>query len=89
MGFAKLRSLTPALSQWERDLRTLTDARQSPGAQIHRSDIAVCGRRNVSLPRSIQKKRQKDEETRLTCRRVREVNKFNSRGCNPRITKPN
>src|SRR5437660_607174 len=37
-----------------------------PVAQVHRSDIAVCGRRDVSLPRSIQKRRQKDEETRLT-----------------------
>src|SRR5437667_864688 len=33
-----------------------------PVAQVHRSDIAVCGRRDVSLPRNVQK----DEETRLT-----------------------
>src|SRR5437870_1195398 len=37
-----------------------------PVAQVHRSDVAVCGRRDVSLPRSIQKRRQKDEETHLT-----------------------
>src|SRR5689334_9183527 len=37
-----------------------------PVAQVHRSDIAACGRRDVSLPRSIQKGRQKDEEARLT-----------------------
>src|SRR5437879_4160040 len=37
-----------------------------PVAQVHRSDIAVCGRRDVSLPRSNQRRRQKDEETRLT-----------------------
>jgi len=37
-----------------------------PVAQVHRSDITLCGRRDVSLPRSIQKRRQKDEETRLT-----------------------
>src|ERR1700687_112222 len=34
-----------------------------PVAQVHRSDIAVCGRRDISLPRNFQKK---DEETRLT-----------------------
>jgi len=34
-------------------------------AQVHRSDIAVCGG-DVSLPRSIQKRKQKDKETRLT-----------------------
>jgi len=33
-----------------------------PVAQVRRSDIAVCGRRDVSLPRHVQK----DEETRLT-----------------------
>src|SRR3989441_11346793 len=33
-----------------------------PVAPVHRSDIAVCGRRDVSLPRNVQK----DEETRLT-----------------------
>jgi hypothetical protein len=31
-----------------------------PVAQVHRSDIAVCGRRDVSLSRSIQKRRQKN-----------------------------
>jgi hypothetical protein len=41
---------------------TLTDARRA-GPSLY---IAVCGRRDVSLPRSIQKRRQKDEETRLT-----------------------
>src|SRR6266568_8737736 len=35
-------------------------------APVHRSDIAVCGRRDISLPRSNQRRRQKDEETRLT-----------------------
>ena len=35
-------------------------------ALVRRSDIAVCGRRDVSLPRSTQRRRQKDEETRLT-----------------------
>jgi hypothetical protein len=34
-------------------------------AQVHRADIAVCDG-DVRLPRSIQKKRQKNEETRLT-----------------------
>ena len=34
----------------------------APVAQVHRSDIAVCGRRDVSLPRNVQK----NEETRLT-----------------------
>src|SRR6184192_3061470 len=37
-----------------------------PVEPVHRSDIAVCGRRDVSLPRSNQRRRQKDEETRLT-----------------------
>jgi hypothetical protein len=41
---------------------TLTDARRA-GPSLY---IAVCGRRDVSLPRSIQKRRQKNEETRLT-----------------------
>src|SRR5437870_7778758 len=41
---------------------TLTDARRA-GPSLY---IAVCGRRDVSLPRSIQKRRQKDEETQLT-----------------------
>src|SRR5437867_6500209 len=41
---------------------TLTDARRADPSLY----IAVCGRRDVSLPRSIQKRRQKDEETRLT-----------------------
>src|SRR6266581_5387432 len=41
---------------------TLTDARRA-GPSLY---IAVCGRRDVSLSRSIQKKRQKNEETRLT-----------------------
>jgi hypothetical protein len=35
------------------------------GLQDRRVYYAVCGG-DVSLPRSIQKKRQKDEETRLT-----------------------
>src|SRR5437764_12093459 len=38
---------------------TLTDARRA-GPSLY---IAVCGRRDVSLPRHVQK----DEETRLTC----------------------
>ena len=37
-----------------------------PVAPVHRSDIAVCGRRDVSLPRTNHGRRQKDEETRLT-----------------------
>ena len=37
-----------------------------PVAPVRRSDIAVCGRRDVSLPRSSQRRRQKDEETQLT-----------------------
>jgi hypothetical protein len=41
---------------------TLTDTRRA-GPSLY---IAVCGRRDVSLPRSIQKTRQKDEETGLT-----------------------
>src|SRR2546426_7919283 len=41
---------------------TLTDARRA-GPSLY---IAVCGRRDVSLPRSIQRTRQKDEETCLT-----------------------
>ena len=41
---------------------TLTDSHRA-GPSLY---IAVYGRRDVSLPRSIQKKRQKDEETRLT-----------------------
>ena len=35
-------------------------------APVHRSDIAVCGSRDVSLPRINQRRRQKDEETHLT-----------------------
>src|SRR5881398_3231233 len=41
---------------------TLTDARRS-GPSLY---IAVCGRRDVSLPRPNHGKRQKDEETRST-----------------------
>src|SRR2546427_1698849 len=41
---------------------TLTDARRA-GPSLY---IAVCGRRDVSLPRTSQRRRQKDEETRLT-----------------------
>src|SRR2546423_8663509 len=41
---------------------TLTDTRRS-GPSLY---IAVCGRRDVSLPRPNYGKRQKDEETRLT-----------------------
>src|SRR5438128_2919669 len=37
-----------------------------PVAPGRRYDIAVCGRRDVSLPRSNQRRWQKDEETRLT-----------------------
>src|SRR6266850_1940904 len=40
---------------------TLTDARRA-GPTLY---IAVCGRRDVSLPRSSQRGRQKDGETRL------------------------
>src|SRR2546427_13024551 len=40
---------------------TLTDARRA-GPSLY---IAVRGRRDVSLPRSIQKRSQKGEETRL------------------------
>src|SRR5213594_214020 len=40
----------------------LTDSRRA-GPSLY---IAVCGRRDVSLPRSNQRRRQKDEETRLT-----------------------
>src|SRR6266550_1452670 len=39
---------------------TLTDARRAG----HRSDIAVCGRRDVSLPRSIQKEAEERRDTR-------------------------
>src|SRR5437899_3553675 len=41
---------------------TLTDGRRA-GPSLY---IAVCGRRDVSLPRTSQRRRQKDEETRLT-----------------------
>src|ERR1700682_3254186 len=41
---------------------TLTDTRRA-GPSLY---IAVCGRRDVSLPRNNQRRRQKDEETRLT-----------------------
>ncbi|MGH9972136.1 MAG: AlkZ-related protein [Pyrinomonadaceae bacterium] len=41
---------------------TLTDARRA-GPSLY---IAVCGRRDVSLPRTNHGRRQKDEETRLT-----------------------
>ena len=40
--------------------KTLTDTRRA-GPSLY---IAVCGRRDVSLPRSIQKKKQKDVENR-------------------------
>src|SRR5881397_1467624 len=41
---------------------TLTDARRA-GPSLY---IAVCGRRDVSLPGAASRRRQKDEETRLT-----------------------
>ncbi len=41
---------------------TLTDTRRA-GPSLY---IAVCGRRDVSLPRTNDGRRQKDEETRLT-----------------------
>src|SRR2546422_7662591 len=60
VGFAALPH--PSLSRWERGQHTLTDTRRA-GPSLY---IAVCGRRDVSLSRSIQKRSQKDEETRLT-----------------------
>jgi len=42
MGFAKLRSLTPALSHWERE----PYADRCPSRRAIVSDIAVCGRRD-------------------------------------------
>jgi hypothetical protein len=69
---------------------TLTDARRT-GPSLY---IAVCGRRDVSLPRNIQKRRQKDEETRLTWylkdevmrrRRKKELAKEERTGVRPSI----
>src|SRR5688500_15056141 len=48
---------------------TLTDARRA-GPSLY---IAVCGRRDVNLPSSIQKRRQEDEETRLTWHLKQEI----------------
>jgi hypothetical protein len=42
---------------------------KAPVAQVHRSDIAVCGRRDVSLPRSIQSQRAAKQRSELSPRR--------------------
>jgi hypothetical protein len=57
-----LNQLTPNVSSktWALQIRW-----QMPVALVHRFDIAVCGRRDVSLPAAFRRK-QKDEETRLT-----------------------
>jgi len=62
VGFGKLRSLTPALSQWERE----SYADRCPSRRSIVSDIAVCGRRDVSLPRSIQSQRAAKQRSELS-----------------------
>ena len=58
VGFAKLRSLTPALSQWERE----PYADRCPSRRSIVPYIAVCGRRDVSLPRHVQARRVNPDE---------------------------
>src|SRR5438093_7975136 len=68
VGFAKLRSLTPALSQWEGG-QQLTDARRA-GPSLY---IEVCGS-DVSLPRSNQNEAEGRREPEIRGLFVRRKN---------------